>query len=101
MASLRKHVIWTRKRGLWSNWRVRRAVGYSDGVEQAYATVINVSGTLRAENMYAEALKATEPVPFQSIRLQILLRMAFRLVTQQQEVASHYMKRECHVHVNT
>ena len=57
---------------------------YSDGVEQAYATLINISGTLRAENIYGEALKATEPTPLQAVRLQILLRMAFRLVGLQQ-----------------
>jgi hypothetical protein len=43
------------------------------------------SGALRAESFYAAALKATEPAPFHSIRLQILLRMAFRF-THEQEV---------------
>lgn len=54
--------------------------GYSDGVELAYATAIVPSGPLRAESFYAEALKAAQPAKFRAVRLQILLRMAFRFM---------------------
>jgi tetratricopeptide (TPR) repeat protein len=60
------------------------APGYSDGVELAYATSIAVSGPLRAQEFYTEALHATEPPALAAVRLQILLRMAVRFETHQE-----------------
>ena len=55
------------------------ATGYADGVEQAYAGLVQLSGTLRGDQIYDEALIATPSAQFPAIRLDILLRLAFRM----------------------
>jgi hypothetical protein len=64
------------------------AFGYADGVEQAYATTVIVSGQLPASRFYTEALKATESPSFVGVRLQILIHKAFRY-SHHQEVAAN------------
>jgi hypothetical protein len=62
--------------------------GYADGVEQAFATTVFVTGPLPASRFYSEALKATESPSLLSIHLQILIRKAFRY-SHHQEVAAN------------
>lgn len=64
------------------------AFGYADGVEQAYATTVVVSGQLPASRFYTEALKATESPNLLGVRLQILIHQAFRY-SHHQEVAAN------------
>jgi len=64
------------------------AFGYADGVEQAYATTVTFMGPLPASRFYSEALKATGPPSFRSVRLQILIHKAFRY-SHHQEVAAN------------
>ena len=64
------------------------AFGYADGVEQAYATTVDVGGTLPASRFYSEALQATEFQDFRSVHLQILIHKAFRY-SHSQEVAAN------------